>query len=83
MVVVSTRGADKGSSVNLLVTRARLPPRAPFAPPSRKSGEAKLSIKALAEESERSAYQAYRQQVKTAARFTFADLLAKKDQKLK
>ena len=43
-----------------------------------KAGEAKLSIKALAEESERSAYNAYRQQVKTAARFTFGDLLAKK-----
>ena len=43
-----------------------------------KAGEAKLSIKALAEESERSAYNAYRAQVKTAAKFTFGDLLAKK-----
>jgi len=30
------------------------------------------------EEQERSAYQQYRQQVKAEARFTFADLLAKK-----
>jgi small subunit ribosomal protein S1 len=48
-----------------------------------KAGEAKLSIKALAEESERSAYNAYRAQVKTAAKFTFGDLLAKKGQKQK
>jgi small subunit ribosomal protein S1 len=43
-----------------------------------KRGEAKLSIKALNEDNERSAYQQYRQQVKAEARFTFADLLAKK-----
>jgi small subunit ribosomal protein S1 len=43
-----------------------------------KRGEVKLSIKALNEETERNAYQAYRQQVKTAARFTFGDLLNKK-----
>ncbi len=41
-------------------------------------GEVKLSIKALSEEQERSAYQQYRQQVKAEAKFTFADLLAKK-----
>jgi len=41
-------------------------------------GEVKLSIKALSEELERSAYQQYRQQVKAEAKFTFADLLAKK-----
>jgi ribosomal protein S1 len=41
-------------------------------------GEVKLSIKALSEELERSAYQQYRQQVKAEARFTFADLLTKK-----
>ncbi len=42
-------------------------------------GEVKLSIKALSEEQERSAYQQYRQQLKAEARFTFADLLAKKN----
>ncbi|MGD0524595.1 MAG: S1 RNA-binding domain-containing protein [Polyangiaceae bacterium] len=41
-------------------------------------GEVKLSIKALSEEQERSAYQQYRQQLKAEARFTFADLLTKK-----
>jgi small subunit ribosomal protein S1 len=41
-------------------------------------GEVKLSIKALSEEQERSAYQQYRQQLKAEARFTFADILAKK-----
>jgi len=41
-------------------------------------GEVKLSIKALSEEQERSAYQQYRQQLKESAKFTFADLLAKK-----
>jgi small subunit ribosomal protein S1 len=41
-------------------------------------GEAKLSIKALSEDQERSAYQQYRQQLKAEARFTFGDLLAKK-----
>ncbi|HEY8090562.1 MAG TPA: 30S ribosomal protein S1, partial [Polyangiaceae bacterium] len=41
-------------------------------------GEVKLSIKALSEELERSAYQQYRQQLKAEAKFTFADLLAKK-----
>ncbi len=41
-------------------------------------GEVKLSIKALSEEQERSAYQQYRQQLKAEARFTFGDLLAKK-----
>jgi small subunit ribosomal protein S1 len=44
-------------------------------------GEIKLSIKALSEEQERSAYQQYRQQLKAEARFTFGDLLAKKKQK--
>jgi small subunit ribosomal protein S1 len=43
-----------------------------------KRGEVKLSIKALNEETERNAFQQYRQQVKTAARFTFGDLLNKK-----
>lgn len=43
-----------------------------------KRGEAKLSIKALNEETERNAFQQYRAQVKTAARFTFGDLLNKK-----
>jgi small subunit ribosomal protein S1 len=41
-------------------------------------GEVKLSIKALGEDQERSAYQQYRQQLKAEARFTFGDLLAKK-----
>jgi len=41
-------------------------------------GEVKLSIRALSEEQERSAYQQYRQQLKAEARFTFGDLLAKK-----
>ncbi len=42
-------------------------------------GELKLSIKAMAEESERNAYQTYRAQVKREAKFgTFGDLLAKK-----
>jgi len=41
--------------------------------------EVKLSIKAMNEENERSAYQQYRQQVKREAKFgTFADLLAKR-----
>jgi small subunit ribosomal protein S1 len=44
-------------------------------------GEVKLSIKALSEDQERSAYQQYRQQLKAEARFTFGDLLAKKMQK--
>jgi ribosomal protein S1 len=44
-----------------------------------KRGEIKLSIKALREESERTAYQQYRQQVTREAKFgTFGDLLAKK-----
>ncbi len=43
-------------------------------------GEAKLSIKSMHEETERNAYQSYRQQVKREAKFgTFADLLAKKN----
>jgi small subunit ribosomal protein S1 len=42
-------------------------------------GEAKLSIKALSDDQERSAYQQYRQQLKAEARFTFGDLLAKKN----
>ena len=43
-------------------------------------GEAKLSIKALNEETERNAYQQYRAQVKREAKFgTFADLLAKRN----
>ncbi|MDB4997046.1 MAG: ribosomal protein S1p [Myxococcaceae bacterium] len=42
-------------------------------------GEVKLSIKAVQQDSERNAYQQYRQQVKREAKFgTFADLLAKK-----
>ncbi len=41
-------------------------------------GEVKLSIKALSEDQERSAYQQYRQQLKAEARFTFGDLLSKK-----
>jgi small subunit ribosomal protein S1 len=43
-----------------------------------KRGEVKLSIKALNDESERNAYQQYRQQVSREAKFTFGDLLAKK-----
>jgi small subunit ribosomal protein S1 len=43
-------------------------------------GEIKLSIKALHEDTERNAYQQYRQQVTREAKFgTFGDLLAKKD----
>jgi small subunit ribosomal protein S1 len=42
-------------------------------------GEVKLSLKAVQQDSERNAYQQYRQQVKREAKFgTFADLLAKK-----
>jgi small subunit ribosomal protein S1 len=44
-------------------------------------GEPRLSIRALNEEQERSAYQQYRQQVKRDARFTLGDLLAKRDDK--
>jgi len=45
-------------------------------------GEIKLSIKALHEDTERTAYQQYRQQVTREAKFgTFGDLLAKKDGK--
>jgi small subunit ribosomal protein S1 len=40
-------------------------------------GEVKLSIKALSEEQERSAFQQYRQQLKAEARFTLADLIQK------
>ncbi len=43
-----------------------------------KRGEVKLSIKALNEETERNAFNTYRAQVKTAARFTLGDLLTKK-----
>ena len=44
-----------------------------------KRGDLKLSIKALREDSERNAYQQYRQQVHREAKFgTFGDLLAKK-----
>ena len=44
-----------------------------------REGEVKLSIKALKDDGERNAYQAYRAQVKQEAKFgTFADLLAKK-----
>jgi ribosomal protein S1 len=44
-----------------------------------KRGDLKLSIKALREDTERSAYQQYRQQVNREAKFgTFGDLLAKK-----
>ncbi len=43
-----------------------------------KRGEVKLSIKALSEETERNAFNTYRAQVKTAARFTLGDLLNKK-----
>jgi small subunit ribosomal protein S1 len=43
-------------------------------------GEIKLSIKALAEETERNAYQQYRAQVKREAKFgTLADLLQKRN----
>ena len=42
-------------------------------------GEVKLSIKAMQQDNERSAYQQYRQQVKREAKFgTFAELLQKK-----
>jgi small subunit ribosomal protein S1 len=41
-------------------------------------GEIRLSIKALSEDQERSAYQQYRHQLKAEAKFTFGDLLAKK-----
>jgi small subunit ribosomal protein S1 len=43
-------------------------------------GEIKLSIKALHDDTERNAYQQYRQQVTREAKFgTLGDLLAKKD----
>ncbi len=43
-------------------------------------GEIKLSVKALHDDTERNAYQQYRQQVTREAKFgTFGDLLAKKD----
>jgi small subunit ribosomal protein S1 len=44
-------------------------------------GEPRLSVRALNEEQERSAYQQYRQQVKRDARFTLGDLLAKRNDK--
>jgi translation initiation factor 2 alpha subunit (eIF-2alpha) len=40
-------------------------------------GEVKLSIKALSEDNERSAYQQYRTQLKAEAKFTLGDLLKK------
>jgi small subunit ribosomal protein S1 len=43
-----------------------------------KRGEIKLSIKALTEQTERDAYQQYRQTVARDAKFTFADLIARK-----
>ena len=44
-----------------------------------KRGEIKLSIKAVEQDTERSAYQQYRQQVTREAKFgTLADLLSKK-----
>jgi small subunit ribosomal protein S1 len=43
-----------------------------------KRSETRLSIKALTDESERSAYQQYRQQLSRDAKFTFADLIARK-----
>ena len=47
-----------------------------------KRSEVKLSIKALADDNERSSYQQYRAQVKRESKFgTFGDLLAKKLQK--
>jgi ribosomal protein S1 len=46
-----------------------------------KRGEVKLSIRALNEDTERSAYKTYQQQVKKEAKFTMGDLLAKKLQK--
>lgn len=46
----------------------------------RRRGELELSLKALAQENERSAYQQYRAQVRREAKFgTFADLLAKRN----
>jgi small subunit ribosomal protein S1 len=44
-------------------------------------GEVKLSVRALNEDTERSAYKTYQQQVKKEARFTMGDLLSKKLQK--
>ena len=46
-----------------------------------KRGEVKLSVRALNEDTERSAYKTYQAQVKKEAKFTFGDLLAKKLQK--
>ncbi len=46
-----------------------------------KRGEVKLSIRALNEDSERTAYKSYQAQVKKEAKFTFGDVLAKKLQK--
>lgn len=43
-----------------------------------KRGELRLSIKSLQDDTERSAYQQYRQQVSRDAKFTLADLIAKK-----
>ncbi|MFO0677262.1 MAG: S1 RNA-binding domain-containing protein [Polyangiaceae bacterium] len=43
-----------------------------------RKGDLRLSIKALNEETERSAYQQYRQAVSRDAKFTFADLIARK-----
>ncbi|HSQ61916.1 MAG TPA: hypothetical protein VLM85_01825 [Polyangiaceae bacterium] len=45
-------------------------------------GEVKLSIKALAEDSERNAYKSYKQQVKAEAKFgTLGDLLKKSQER--
>jgi small subunit ribosomal protein S1 len=43
-----------------------------------KRNEVKLSIRALTADSERNAYQQYRQELSKGAKFTFADLIAKK-----
>ena len=46
-----------------------------------KRGEVKLSIKAMQDDTERTAYRQYREQVNRESKFgTFADLLKKKDQ---
>ncbi len=43
-----------------------------------RGGEVKLSVRALSDDQERSAYKTYRDQVSRDSRFTFGDMLAKK-----
>jgi small subunit ribosomal protein S1 len=75
----STTGTPRGTELRKIfppghVLEAKIIEKDP------RRGEVKLSIKALQQDTERNAYQQYRQQVKREAKFgTFADLLSKKN----